>query len=218
MGFSIPNCPTWYDLRGLGRSPISRMTILIPVFGSLILFSTAVNDFISLSADFLGVDQEVAAQISRRNSFFLYFGLLIFSISTLAYNALCPVVVKEFQTEYDYYEAESNIVTKDRADTLQNRLNEDFAANLAFNFELTAENHQAARAIGFLDNTTSENREFWLRAKSQLVSDLLQKHYAIENTSKIKTRRAIYGAYLVSFVFIAVPSATTLLRVLLALF
>ena len=217
MGVSIPNCPTWYDLRGLGRSPISRMTILIPVFGSIILFSTAFNDFISLSADFLGMDQELAAQISRRNSFFLYFGLLIFSISTLAYNALCPMVVKEFQTDYDYYEAESNIITKDRAKKLQDRLNTDFGANLTFSFDLTAENQQAARALGFQDNTTSDNREFWLRAKSQPVADLLQQHYSIENKSKIKTRRAIYGAYLVSFGFIAVPSATTLWKVLQAL-
>ncbi len=218
MTINIPDCPTWYDLRGLGRSPISRMTILIPVFGSLILFSTAANDFINLSADFLGMDQEDAAQISRRNSFFLYFGLIIFSVSTLAYNALCPMVVKEFKTEYDYYEAEARIITKDRAKKLQDHLNVDFGADLAFNFDLTADNQKAARALGFQDNTTSENREFWLRAKSQPVADLFQTHYAIENLSKIKTRRAIYGAYLVSFCFIAVPTATTLWKVLLALF
>lgn len=218
MGIPIPDCPTWYDLRGLGRSPLSRMTVLIPVFGSLILFSTAANDFISLSAEFLGVDQEVAVQISRRNSFFLYFGLLIFSISTLAYNALCPAIVKEFQTEYDYYEAEKNIITKDRAKNLQNHLNTAFGANMNFDFDLTADNQKAARALGFQDNTTSENREFWLRAKSQPVADLLQKHYDIENISKIKIRRPIYGAYLVSFVFVGIPSATTLYRVLRALF
>lgn len=218
MAISIPDCPTWYDLRGLGRSPISRMTILIPVFGSLILFSTAANDFINLSADFLGMEQEDAAQISRRNSLFLYFGLLIFSVSTLAYNALCPMVIKEFKTEYDYYEAESKIITKDRAKRLQEHLNRDFEADLGFDFDLTAENQTAARALGFQDNTTSENREFWLRAKSQPVADLFQAHYTIENISKIKTRRAIYGAYLVSFGFIAVPTATTLWKVLQALF
>lgn len=218
MTINIPDCPTWYDLRGLGRSPISRMTILIPVFGSLILFSTAANDFINLSADFLGMEPDVAAQISRRNSLFLYFGLLIFSVSTLAYNALCPMVVKEFKTEYDYYEAESKIVTKDRAKRLQERLNADFGADLNFDFDLTNDDQAAARALGFQDNTTAENREFWLRAKSQPVADLLQSHYTIENTSKIKTRRTVYGAYLVSFGFIAVPTATTLWKVLQALF
>lgn len=214
----LPECPTWYDLRGLGRSPISRTTILIPVFGSIILFSTAVNDFISLSAAFLELDPERAAQISRRSSFFLYFGLLIFSVSTLAYNALCPVVVKEFQTEYDYYEAEANIITKERATTLQRELNSTYQANLSFHFELAAGDQEAARAMGFQDRTTSESREFWLRAKSQPVADLLQKHYNLENKSKIKTRRTIYGGYLVAFVFIAIPSVTTLWKVLQALF
>lgn len=218
MKISIPSCPTWYDLRGLGRSPISRMTILIPVFGSIILFSTAANDFINLSAAFLDMDPERAVQISRRNSFFIYFGLLIFSVSTLAYNAFCPVVVKEFRTEYEYYEAESKIITKGRANTLQKELNAEHKADLTFSFDLTADNQKAARAIGFQDNTTSENREFWLRAKSQPVADLLQKHYSIENQSKIRTRRAIYGAYLTAFGFIAIPSATTLWKVLQALF
>ena len=169
-------CPTWYDMRGLGRSPISRMTILIPVLGSIIIFSTAVNDFISLSAAFLELDAERATQISRRSSFFLYFGLLIFSGSTLAYNAFCPVVVKEFQTEYDYYEAEAKIITKERAKTLHQELCATHEVNLSFNFELLAGEQQAARAMDFQDSTTAESREFWYRAKSQPVADLLQKH------------------------------------------
>jgi len=214
MQMSFPKCPSWYDLRGLGRSPISRMTILIPIFGTLILFSSALNEFISLSATILEIDPETAVQISRRNSFFLYFGLLVFSLSTLAYNALCPPVVKEFPTEYDYYDAELRIITKDRATRLQGDLNSQFQEDLEYKFSLTEDDAKAARALGFFNNNTSESREFWLKAKSQPVADLLQKHYRLENASRVGVRRAIYGAYLASFVLIAVPSVITLWKVL----
>jgi len=217
MSISLPNCPTWYDLRGLGRSPISRMTILIPVFGTLILFSTAVNDFISLSAAFLEIDPEKALQISRRNSFFLYFGLLIFSVTTLAYNAFCPPVIKEFPTEYDHYGAELKLITKERANRLQDDLNTRFQANLQYDFALTNDEAQAARALGFHNSNSDESREFWLKSKSGPVSDLVQKHYQLENESRLITRRTIYGAYLLSFVLIGLPSATTLWRVLQAI-
>lgn len=217
MPLSLPNCPTWYGLRGLGRSPISRLTILIPIFGSFILFSSAVNDLVSLSAEFMGMDPDEAISISRRNSFFLYFGLIIFSLSTLAYNSLCPTIVKEFSTEYDYFEAEMQIITQNRAQGFQDELNKNFQADLTYDFNMATDDAQAARALGFQNNTTAESREFWLRAKSQPVADLLQTHYSLENSSRLGLRRTILGAYLVAFVFIAVPSAVTLSKVLTAI-
>ena len=84
--------------------------------------------------------------------------------------------MKEFQTEYDYYEAEAKIITKERAKTLHQELCATHEVNLSFNFELSAGEQQAARAMDFQDSTTAESREFWYRAKSQPVADLLQKH------------------------------------------
>lgn len=214
----IPKCPTWYGLRGLGRSPISRMTLLIPVLGSIILFSTGANDIMQLSAEMLGVEDKKVIQISRQNAFFLYFGLLFFSIATLIYNAMCPMVIKEFKTEYDYYESEYGIITRNRAKNIQDQIKRLYGVDLNYNFDLKTENQNAARALGFLDNTASESREFWLRAKSQPVADLLQTHYLLENRSSVGVRRTIYGAYGVAFFLIAVPSVTTLGKIIQVLF
>ena len=214
----FPTCPTWSYLRGLGRSPISRMTILIPVIGTLILFSSAVNEFISLSADFLNIEPEKALTISRRNSFFLYFGLLMFSASTFAYNALCPSVVKEFPTEYDLYDAELRLITKDRACSMQEGLNSRFQANLQHDFELSDDGTEISRAKNFERRNSDENREYWLKAKSAPVSDLLQKYYRLEDESRPAFRRVISVAYAISVLLICVPPATMLLEVVLQAF
>ena len=212
----LPACPTWYNLRGLGRSPISRMTILIPVIGILILFSNAVNEFISVSAEFLKIETDKAKQISRQNALFLYFGLLIFSVNTLIYNVFCPSVVKEFSTEYEHYDSELRLITEDRASRLQKELNTKFQANLQYDFKLSDDDATAARALGFHNRNSDENREFWLKAKSASVSDLLQKHYKLENESQLGVRRGIFGAYLFSFFLIGIPSVILLWNVLQA--
>ena len=218
MTVSLLKCPTWYGLRGLGRSPISRLTILIPVFGSLILFNTAVNDLVSLSAEFLKGETIDAALIERWTFFFnlyiLYIGLMIFAVSTLAYNGFCPPVIREFRTEYDYYDAEQRIMTKSRAINLQKSVKEKFSEDLAFSFEITQNDGAAARALSFADKSTSENRESWLRAKSQPVSDLLQRHYALENESRKGSRLAIYAGYWIAFALIAWPSIVMFWKVL----
>lgn len=213
----FPECPKWYDLRGLGRSPIARLTVLIPVFGTLILFSDAVSDFISLSATFLGIEQDQAIAISRQNTFFLYFGLIIFSVGTLIFNARCPAVIKEFATEYDHYDAELRIVTKDRSVRLQNDLNRRFDAGLSFDFELTGDDEKAARALGFISNQSAESREFWLKAKSQSVADLIQARYRLENESLLGWRRGIYFAYLLAFGLVGWPTVVMLWKVLQSL-
>ena len=218
MTVSLLKCPTWYDLRGLGRSPISRMTILIPVFGSLILFNTAVNDLVSLSAEFLKGETNDAARIERWtflfNLYILYIGLMIFAVSTLVYNGFCPPIIREFRTEYDYYEAEQRIMTKNRAIHIQKSVKDNFSEDLGFSFEITQNDGAAARALSFEDRTTSENRESWLRAKSEPVSDLLQKHYRLENVSRIGVRRTIYVSYLVAFALIALPSIVMFSKIL----
>lgn len=213
----IPKCPTWYDLRGLGRSPVARLTVLIPIFGTLILFSDAISDFISISASFLGIEQEQAIAISRRNTFFLYFGLIIFSVSTLLFNARCPPVIKEFLTEYDHYDAELRIITKDRANRHQADLNERFKAGLTFDFEMSSDDEKAARALDFVVNNSAESREFWLKAKSQPVADLIQAHYQLENESLLGWRRGIYIAYLVAFALVGWPTVVMLWKVLQSL-
>ncbi len=212
----LPTCPTWYNLRGLGRSPIARMTILIPVIGILILFSSAVNEFISLSAEFLNIKSEKAQQTSRQSALLLYFGLLIFSVNTLAYNVFCPSVVKEFPTKYEHHDSELRLITEDRASRLQEELNAKFQASLQYDFKLSNDDTKSARALGFHNKNSDENREFWLKAKSVSVSDLLQKHYKLENESKLGVRWAIFGAYLLSFFLISIPSMILLWNVLQA--
>lgn len=219
MSLSIPSCPTWYDLRSLGRSPISRLTVLIPIFGSLIIFSSAADELLKVSAEFVGIDQELSVKITRRNIFFSYFGLLIFSLITISYNALAPSIIKEFSSEYSYYEAEYKIITKNRAHSIQEILEETFGKSLNYDFSISqGEADAAARALGLENRSASENREFWLRAKSDSVNNLLQESYSLHNNSRLGQRRFVYIGYIFSFALIAYPSAAMLYRVTRAIF
>jgi len=189
------------------------MTVLIPIFGIFILFSSSANEYIEMSAEILGLTKEDALYVSRRNAFFMYFGLVLFSICTIMFNLLCPSIIKEFSDEFNYYESELKFINKSRADILQKKLKDNYGLLEEFNFELGAVEGAASRASNFMDNISSDNRDYWLKSKSDSVFSLLRKHYDSSNSAGINKRRFIVTGYVISFIMISIPSLITLVKV-----
>lgn len=210
--------PSWYALRGIGRSPLSRMTVLIPVCGFIILFSSAADSLLTLSASYIGLTEDEILLFSKRNIYFLYFGLLLFSIATITYNAACPPIIKEFKNEYEFYDNEFSIITRGRAQATYDDLRENHSYQTVRDLSPPPTDPGTARAQGYLDSMNAKNREYWLKPNSETVYDLLHDQYRIKNECRQPIRIAISVLYLSSFVVIAVPTVLTLCAIISTIF
>jgi hypothetical protein len=200
--------PTWYTLRGIGSSKFSKMTILMPVIGYLIIFNTQLAQFMSVSADLIGVDQNISEMISNRNLYFLYFGLLIFSISNILYHVFCPSIIKLFISEYEFYSSENNIITTARYKELLSAL------ATKFNYIPTREIKNSLEPFDSAEGVNSGNRERWLKTNSDLIMETLNVTYKYLNEEKILVRICITGGYLVSVILISVPTAIICFKII----
>ncbi|NKQ83268.1 hypothetical protein [Rhizobium ruizarguesonis] len=99
--------PAWTSLGAIGRSPVSKLAILMPFIGYLILLQDKV---IGLLAPLATAEAALEPKLSI-GFYLLYFGLFIFGVASFFFHITCPEVVKRFHSSDEYVERMQSFVT-----------------------------------------------------------------------------------------------------------
>ena len=99
--------PTWEVLRSFGNSKVSKLTILIPIFGYLIIFNDSFVFLISSSLNWVcAYFQDGTCNASENVAFSrdfmlqkvvdIYLALSVIAFSTILFQLFCPYEIKRF--------------------------------------------------------------------------------------------------------------------------
>jgi hypothetical protein len=91
--------PKWTRLREIGNSSATKMTILIPLVGYLIIFNQNVVGLLTLSRELVGMP---AHQEPSTRLLCMYFGLCLIAVGSIVYNVLCPSIVKRYTSAPEF--------------------------------------------------------------------------------------------------------------------
>ena len=104
----------WSKLAFIGRSRPVKLTILIPLVGTFLIFNQYVENSFQFSSAFMrdiGVDIEEAGRSNLFTSsslYFLYFGLCFVGFGSFLFNAYCPGDIKK-EPYISKYTADTNL-------------------------------------------------------------------------------------------------------------
>jgi len=184
------------------------MTIAMPIIGYLIVFNKDIANALRLSEQLIGVSQDEALSLTSFNLYFLYFGLLIFSISNIMFSANCPVIIKQFEGEHEFCNREIEIISRYRLTRMLGVLAEKFA------YQSDRKLEEPSSAVERLaDSGNRNNRDFWVRSNSDFIMETLQIAYERHNREKLVWRILVSAGYLVSTIIMTVPTVTTSVKI-----
>lgn len=95
----------WSILAAIGTAPIVRLTILVPVLGALLLFNEAVFGVLQYAQEFLagvGISPVESRTYSLNQLYFLYVGLSLVGVASLAFALGCPEEIRRHPTRMQY--------------------------------------------------------------------------------------------------------------------
>ncbi|MER8930537.1 hypothetical protein [Mesorhizobium sp. M0859] len=104
----------WSKLAAIGNSNLVRLTILVPFFGSVILFNEQISSLFRYSDDFL-VDIGVSPDSLSKDKFaisrlyFFYFGLSFLGLGAFLYSLRCPEEIREIPSVKDFVFAQESL-------------------------------------------------------------------------------------------------------------
>ena len=99
----------------------------MPVIGYIIIFNDDIERFLRISASLIGLNTAEAAALTVNSLYYLYFGALLFSISNILFAALCPNVVKNSESRYDFLAKEIETMSTYRFEEIQQYLRDEFS-------------------------------------------------------------------------------------------
>ena len=95
----------WSKLRVLGQSNMVRASVLMPVFGYLLLFNEKARQFLTIFYDANGVFRHFP---SMWRVWMLYYGSFSLAIGSLLFAFLCPICIKQYWSAFAMVDAERN--------------------------------------------------------------------------------------------------------------
>jgi hypothetical protein len=198
----------------------------MPVIGYFILFGNFTSDLFSIVGERLGLDQDETKSFNVNSLYLIYFGILIFSISTIVYNIFCPEIVKNFSNRYEFFAQESDVLTRGRAEAISRELKEQFKVEVELEFDDApggeADNAAVEQGARKLEKMRSlavrQNRDHWIAKYSGPVLDLLHTKYDLYDNSGNRIRGFIFYTYIFSTSLIALPTLRTVWLIIRSLF
>lgn len=97
----------WTVLRGIGNSSVTKLTIIIPLVGYLIIFNEHALQYLELSHRLFGthetslVSAEASARVSPR-LLSVYFGLCLVAAASTIFSIFCPREIKRHSGAAEY--------------------------------------------------------------------------------------------------------------------
>lgn len=203
----------WANLARIGQSKVVRLTILVPIFGYLILFNEQVVYLFEVSTQVVkGLNtvpgiQEVISNDTKMRLYFFYFGFTFVGLSSFVYQMLCPSLIKDYSSEREFIREEVGLVTKKRFYRMASYLEQE---NLASGIDIDG-------AADEYENATSMKPKQHKEQIDAAKIDIMVLFWWSENLSRVAARHAILFFYLVGFCFLAIPSLNMFYRVARAL-
>lgn len=203
--------PKWSTLKIFGQSPLSRLLFLMPVIGYLLIFSETINSYLALSAKMLNITADHATTLGILNLYFLFFGLLLFSIASLTFSLCCPEIIKTFVNRYEFREREFEYMTESHLEKIIT-----VSDNTESRFARTNSNTGPVQRLS--DRQNQGNQAHWRTSNSVLIIDTLNAFFDRQDQKRPALRLIISVAFAVSFVLIAIPNIKIIFTVLNGIF
>src|SRR5260221_7846873 len=93
----------WSELRTLGQSNMVRASVLMPVFGYLLLFNENVRQYLTILYDATGLLRHFP---SMWRVWMLYYGSFSLAIGSIFFAILCPVFIKQYASAFQMADTE----------------------------------------------------------------------------------------------------------------
>jgi hypothetical protein len=189
---------TWSRLRGIGKSPAAKVTVLLPLVGYLIVFNDSVAKFLHLASEFVG---STDAQFGVAPKLMLvYVGACAIALGQSIYGICCPGEVKSYGHATPYV-LDASRVTKD----FEFEKLEDALRSSVYRTEYLRMRDRYERSPG--PPITEEQ-------KAHINNGVLHLHFKLLNNRWSAARWLTGGLYLLGLVLLAIPSVGVFLRVL----
>ncbi|EJB04820.1 hypothetical protein Rleg9DRAFT_3679 [Rhizobium leguminosarum bv. trifolii WSM597] len=189
--------PTWTSLGAIGRSPVSKLSILMPFIGYLILLQDKV---IGLMGPFASTGVALEPKLSI-GFYLLYFGLFIFGSASFLFHIACPVIMKRFYSAEEYVERMQTLITASELKAKLVLIIDEAGAESETGKEASL--YHSSISAGMTTQAQPAVRNFTLRA----YFDNVEKSHA-------SIRLAVFILFSAGIFLTTIPSLIALIRVL----
>lgn len=182
----------WTDLRSAGNSFIARLTIVVPVIGSVLIYEDTFRAAVSRA-----LGQQAYSAFGSPKLYAMYFGLFAFGVGSTIYQLFCREVIKNFGAPEEYVSAVAAHVPRRRLLAMVSEMRRAAAAPVDLPIELISQ--QTSRP-GAVDDPRTRN-------------EILDAYFEYLNVSRRAARFCIGTLYFIGVTLVGVTSLATALQV-----
>ena len=193
MKYKIPNSSS---LTLLGQSKLVKMTMLIPIFGYLILFNESVVSFVLTSFDLVGLGFTEVQE--KTKLYYIYFGLTSLGLASFVYQISCPQLMKEYSSVRQYLRENIDYMTLHRVESICNHV----VTRNGSTHQVTSNIQDIIRRIND-EQLSSPEKDDLLRNSS---IDLLQHFWNFSTWSSFLLRGLVSVLFIIGFLCLIIPS------------
>ncbi|SCB30338.1 hypothetical protein [Rhizobium multihospitium] len=186
---------TWSVLGTIGRSSISKLSILMPFIGYLILLQ---EKFVGLATPLVfrdGSDFKVSIGF-----YLLYFGLFIFGLGSFIFHIASPETAKSFKSADDYVERLQTLVTPS-----------ELLSKLEFILSKSEINSAISREALLYKNAISVGIN--AQPQQSIKAFVLRSFFDLRDRSRFSLRVTVFVLFSLGIILAMIPSFIALLNV-----
>ncbi|RVD33411.1 hypothetical protein EN742_29900 [Mesorhizobium sp. M4A.F.Ca.ET.020.02.1.1] len=212
LGKMVRVFPRWYEgrsrwqkLRNIGESPATRLSVLMPFAGYLILLNNKIVDY----AD---IDQRFHIFVSHTpwRIYAFYYGSFFVGIAAAVYSVMVPASIKSAINGADYY---NKYVGFYRAQATFKALKSHVAKKIESSNSAQKQVIKAMNTESILSHAAKDEAEF----DSDLAA-LVSVFWALDATSRLRVRIVVRILFDLGVFILAVPTIATLFGVSISIF
>lgn len=210
---------TWDVLGIIGKSRILSLTMLVPFIGYLILFNNELVLHLKLATEIFGDvgNDETVSRETLSRLYFLYYGLTLLGISSIAFFGLCPPIVKDHKSERSYLDSELKLMTHSRYASLVNTYEEILDKESAEYKNLAEYSRKFQSAFDQAEKESRGDKRLVNQREAELKSeayiDSLGFDWRFKIQSLLIARASIELTYAMGFILVIWPSLQVLFQV-----
>lgn len=189
----------WGQLRALGNSNLVRASVLMPVFGYMLLLNDNVHQYLTIKYD--GRLLNYLPAIWR--IWLLFYGSFFVAIGSILYSFFCPPEVKRYQSAFEMADAESqHQLNLGQFDQVRDHVKARYARLSKWE-----------RSILPFHEPRYDLQSYGDKQFLDRVSTYLVHQWTLVNVSMPSLRVSILTLFTVGLFLLAVPAAFTFLQV-----
>ena len=210
----------WDSLRALGSSRLVQFTVVLPVIGYLILFSSELREYFVLV-----VDRDAPLDVSGTPQpifwrlYFLYFGFCFVAVASVIFSWKCPSEVNTHGAGFTFLEREGPAVSEMRLESFREYvIRAYFEARYGRRAAKVFYEQPKLGASDAADEVRAQYSE-WLDVLEAMVrNDLLLEYFVALKMSRKPWRIASRTCYDIGFVLLTVPTLHVFYSVVVAVY